>query len=57
MPIFFQNNLLIDIVKERHLPQGLEGWRAVAMAFQNVSNEANLCGEGTHLQQLGEEAT
>ncbi len=29
----YQNNLLIDIV-ERLLPQGLEGWREVAVKYQ-----------------------
>jgi hypothetical protein len=38
----YQNNLLIDIV-ERLLPQGLEGWREVAVEYQRGSNEANLC--------------
>jgi hypothetical protein len=28
-----QNNLLIDIIEE-HLPQGLEAWRTVAVAYQ-----------------------
>lgn len=34
----YQNNVLIDIV-ERLLPQGLEGWREVALEYQRESNE------------------
>jgi hypothetical protein len=47
----YQNTLLIDII-ERLLPQGLEGWREVAVEYQQGSNEANLrrgedvCGGG-----------
>ena len=37
----YQNNVLIDIV-ERLLPQGLEGWREVALEYQRESNEAVL---------------
>ena len=38
----YQNNLLINIV-EWLLPQGLEGWREVAVEYQRGLNEANLC--------------
>jgi len=34
----YQNSILIDIV-ERLLPQGLEGWRQVALEYQQETNE------------------
>ncbi len=37
-----KNNILINIVEE-HLPQGLEAWREVALAYQRESGEATLC--------------
>jgi len=37
----YQNNVLIAIV-ERLLPQGLEGWREVALEYQRESNEGVL---------------
>ena len=44
----YPNTLLIDIV-EQLLPQGLEGWREVAVEYQQGLNEANLCrGEDVH---------
>ena len=38
----YKNVILIDIV-ERHLPQGLEAWRAVAAVYQRESSETTLC--------------
>jgi hypothetical protein len=38
----YKNDMLISIVKE-HLPQGLEAWREVALAYQRESGEATLC--------------
>jgi hypothetical protein len=38
----YNNDILIDIV-ERMLPQGLEAWREVALAYQRESNETALC--------------
>ena len=37
----YNNNILIEVV-ERYLPQGLEAWRAVALAYQRESMEAVL---------------
>ena len=37
-----RNNILIDFV-EKYLPQGLEGWRGVALAYQRESMETVLC--------------
>ena len=37
----YQNNILISIV-ERLLPNGNEGWRLVALAYQQESGEENL---------------
>ncbi len=37
----YRNDILIEIIEE-HLPQGLEAWRKVDMAYQNASNEVNL---------------
>jgi hypothetical protein len=34
----YKNDTLIDIV-ERMLPQGLEAWREVALAYQRETNE------------------
>jgi hypothetical protein len=36
------NNKLINIVKQQ-LPQGFEAWRNVALLYQYVSNEIELC--------------
>ncbi len=42
----YRNEILIEIIK-RHLPQGLEAWREVALAYQRETNEPTLCrGEG-----------
>ena len=38
----YRNNILIEVVK-LYLPQGLEAWRAVALAYQRESMEAVLC--------------
>jgi hypothetical protein len=37
----YKNDILINIVK-RMLPQGLEAWREVALAYQRESNETTL---------------
>ena len=37
----YNNNILIEVV-ERYLPQGLEAWKAVALAYQRESMEAVL---------------
>jgi hypothetical protein len=36
------NDILIDIV-EQQLPHGAEAWRNIALLYQNVSNERDLC--------------
>ncbi len=38
----YKNDILIDIV-ERYLPQGLEAWRDVALAYQRETFETTLC--------------
>ncbi len=38
----YKNDILIDIV-ERYLPQGLEAWREVALAYQRETCEMTLC--------------
>ena len=44
----YRNEILIEIV-ERHLPQGLEAWREVALAYQRETNEPTLHrGEDLH---------
>jgi hypothetical protein len=44
----YKKDILISIVKE-HLPQGLEAWREVALAYQRESGEATLRrGEDLH---------
>ena len=42
----YRNDILIGIVK-LYLPQGLEAWREVAVAYQRESMEATLCRGGT----------
>ncbi len=37
----YKNDILIDIV-ERYLPQGLEAWREVALAYQRETFEMTL---------------
>ena len=37
----YRNDILINVVEEYH-PQGLEGWRGVALAYQRESMEATL---------------
>ena len=44
----YNNSILIEVV-ERYLPQGLEAWRAAALAYQRESMEAVLC-RGEDLQ-------
>jgi hypothetical protein len=38
----YKNDIIISIVKE-HLPQGLEAWRGVALAYQRESGEDTFC--------------
>jgi hypothetical protein len=38
----YKNNILIEVV-ELYLPQGLEAWRGVALAYQRESMETVLC--------------
>ena len=37
----YRNDILINVVEE-YLPQGLEGWRGVALAYQRESMETVL---------------
>ena len=50
----YQNNILIRIV-ERISPNGNEGWRLVALAYQHESGEEILCSEDDE-EELGLQA-
>jgi hypothetical protein len=38
----YRNDILINVVEEEYLPQGLEAWRGVAMASQRRSGRTLL---------------